>query len=122
LRPQSDTIQSRWNTSFGLSQFVVQICLAWELLYALMLARICSRLVSHIRPSMTSTSFRGVSSEHRARLPKESGSIRLTDLEKQICTLLDDFTRVLREDSQDVECCIAGGWVRDKVALSVHGL
>lgn len=80
-----------------------------------MLARIYSRLSSYIRPSMTSTSFRHLSSEYRARLPNEAGSIRLTDLEKQICTLLDDFTQVLREDSQDVECCIAGGWVRDKV-------
>ncbi|KAF8588429.1 hypothetical protein K439DRAFT_1335219 [Ramaria rubella] len=64
---------------------------------------------------MTSASFRSLSPAHRAQLPKDSCTIRLTDLEKTLCTLLDDFTQVLRKENQIVECCIAGGWVRDKL-------
>lgn len=68
---------------------------------------------------MNSASFRSLSSDHRACLPKELGLIRLTELESQICSLLEDFTQVLRKDNQTVECCIAGGWVRDKASVIV---
>ena len=85
----------------------------------LMLARTCSRLSLPFRLNMTSVGFRGLASENRARLPKEAGSIRLTELESQICSLLNDFTQVLGKNNQTVECCIAGGWVRDKVNIIV---
>lgn len=38
--------------------------------------------------------------------------IQLSDVEDQLCSLLVSFTHTLPEV---VECCIAGGWVRDKV-------
>ncbi|GJJ07153.1 hypothetical protein Clacol_001353 [Clathrus columnatus] len=38
--------------------------------------------------------------------------IQLSDTEDQLCFLLVEFTRTL---PQAVECCIAGGWVRDKL-------
>lgn len=49
------------------------------------------------------------------------GTITLTPGEKDICTLLDEFTKELRgtgEKYVGVECRIAGGWVRDKVRLA----
>ncbi|KAF8531004.1 hypothetical protein JB92DRAFT_2854526 [Gautieria morchelliformis] len=77
-----------------------------------MLVRICSRRPFQIRPNMA---FRSLSSEHRTLLSRESTSIRLTELETRICSLLDDFTKALGKENQSVECCIAGGWVRDKL-------
>ncbi|GJJ13929.1 hypothetical protein Clacol_008186 [Clathrus columnatus] len=41
----------------------------------------------------------------------ENPEIQLSDTEDQLCSLLVEFTRIL---PQAVECCIAGGWVRDK--------
>lgn len=53
--------------------------------------------------------------------PKVSFQIELTPVEDNLCTLLHDCTRYLREhypDLPSVECRIAGGWVRDKVSVS----
>ena len=41
--------------------------------------------------------------------------IRLTDVESQLCVLLDDCTKQLAEKGIHTSCRIAGGWVRDKV-------
>ena len=41
--------------------------------------------------------------------------IRLTEVESQLCILLDDCTRHLAENGVHTSCRIAGGWVRDKV-------
>ncbi|KAJ1309611.1 hypothetical protein OPQ81_006383 [Rhizoctonia solani] len=55
----------------------------------------------------------------RPTTPRDiSGTITLTKEEDSICTLLDDFTKVLRQSGEEykgVECRIAGGWVRDKL-------
>ena len=47
-----------------------------------------------------------------------SHQITLTAEEDRLCSLLDDFKRHVQEtepESPQVECRIAGGWVRDKV-------
>ncbi|KAI0286664.1 hypothetical protein BGY98DRAFT_1086711 [Russula aff. rugulosa BPL654] len=41
--------------------------------------------------------------------------IRLTDVESQLCNLLDDCTKHLAENGVHTSCRIAGGWVRDKL-------
>ena len=41
--------------------------------------------------------------------------IRLTEVESQLCTLLDDCTKYLADKGTHTWCRIAGGWVRDKV-------
>lgn len=41
--------------------------------------------------------------------------IHLTEVESQLCVLLDDCTRHLAENGVHTSCRIAGGWVRDKV-------
>jgi tRNA nucleotidyltransferase (CCA-adding enzyme) len=41
--------------------------------------------------------------------------IRLTDVEAQLCVLLDDCKKHLAEIGVHTVCRIAGGWVRDKV-------
>ena len=41
--------------------------------------------------------------------------IRLTEVESQLCVLLDDCTKQLAEKGIHTSCRIAGGWVRDKV-------
>ncbi|KAF8710251.1 Poly A polymerase head domain, partial [Rhizoctonia solani] len=55
----------------------------------------------------------------RPTTPRDiSGTVTLTKEEDSICTLLDEFTKVLRNSEDDfkgVECRIAGGWVRDKL-------
>jgi hypothetical protein len=49
-------------------------------------------------------------------LPPEKMEIKLTDTENQVCTLLDECTRQMKEDKGlETSCRIAGGWVRDKV-------
>lgn len=69
------------------------------------------------RQAMSTISLRGTRSVHCARLPSVSTSICLTELEDRLCSLLDDFTQELRKESQNVECRIAGGWVRDKARI-----
>ncbi|KAF8272389.1 hypothetical protein EI94DRAFT_1769900 [Lactarius quietus] len=41
--------------------------------------------------------------------------IRLTEVESQLCVLLDDCTKQLAEKGIHTSCRIAGGWVRDKL-------
>ncbi|KAH9994428.1 hypothetical protein BJV77DRAFT_1143975 [Russula vinacea] len=41
--------------------------------------------------------------------------IHLTEVESQLCVLLDDCTRHLAENGVHTSCRIAGGWVRDKL-------
>jgi tRNA nucleotidyltransferase (CCA-adding enzyme) len=44
--------------------------------------------------------------------------IELTEVENQLCTLLDECCTDLKESKGlDTSCRIAGGWVRDKVSL-----
>ncbi|KAF8061010.1 hypothetical protein FPV67DRAFT_1423258 [Lyophyllum atratum] len=48
--------------------------------------------------------------------PPSQMTIELTDVENQICTVLDECTKYLKEDKGiDTSCRIAGGWVRDKL-------
>ncbi|KAI0307470.1 hypothetical protein B0F90DRAFT_1620979 [Multifurca ochricompacta] len=42
-------------------------------------------------------------------------NIHLTEVESQLCALLDDCTRRLAEKGVHTSCRIAGGWVRDKL-------
>lgn len=42
--------------------------------------------------------------------------VKLSEVEDDICTLLDECTQHMkREKGLDTSCRIAGGWVRDKV-------
>ncbi|TFY66207.1 hypothetical protein EVG20_g4884 [Dentipellis fragilis] len=59
-------------------------------------------------------SFLNVTSEP-IHIP-ERMEIRLTDVEDQLCTLLDECTKYLAESQgTNTSCRIAGGWVRDKL-------
>ncbi|KAF8525196.1 hypothetical protein BU17DRAFT_84117 [Hysterangium stoloniferum] len=60
-------------------------------------------------------SYTSLFPRHRARLSSNNMTINLSDVESQLCTLLDEFTQQLRTENQVIECCIAGGWVRDKL-------
>lgn len=69
-----------------------------------------------------STANRFMSLKHtalgRVDIPEEM-TIRLTDVEAQICTLFDDCSKYLKaENGIETSCRIAGGWVRDKVNTS----
>ncbi|KAH9177067.1 hypothetical protein EDB89DRAFT_2112495 [Lactarius sanguifluus] len=46
--------------------------------------------------------------------------IRLTEVESQLCVLLDDCTKQLAEKGIHTSCRIAGGWVRDKLLGSYN--
>ncbi|KAI9509847.1 hypothetical protein F5148DRAFT_1282502 [Russula earlei] len=48
------------------------------------------------------------------RIP-EHMDIRLTEVETQLCTLLDECTKHLAKKGTYTSCRIAGGWVRDKL-------
>lgn len=50
----------------------------------------------------------------RIDIPAEM-KIELTNVEEEICVLLDDCTKHLAEKGIVTSCRIAGGWVRDKV-------
>lgn len=51
----------------------------------------------------------------RVQLPQML-EIKLTDEENELCTLLDQCTRHMKEtEGIETSCRIAGGWVRDKV-------
>jgi tRNA nucleotidyltransferase (CCA-adding enzyme) len=70
---------------------------------------------------------RSVSSKHahinRNPIPiPDRLDIRLTDVESQLCNLLDDCTKHLAENGVHTSCRIAGGWVRDKVRELLLGL
>ncbi|KIJ68763.1 hypothetical protein HYDPIDRAFT_82132 [Hydnomerulius pinastri MD-312] len=48
--------------------------------------------------------------------PRVQNEIQLTDDENQLCVLLDEFTRHLKEEEGIATACrINGGWVRDKL-------
>lgn len=65
--------------------------------------------MSHFVPLRTPT-------HTRVPLP-ENLAVHLTEKEDQICALLDDCTKWMKESrGQETSCRIAGGWVRDKVA------
>jgi hypothetical protein len=52
---------------------------------------------------------------NRVAMPANA-EIALTDVEDQICILLDECTQKLKtEKNITTSCRIAGGWVRDKV-------
>ncbi len=51
---------------------------------------------------------------NRIRVPDHL-DICLTEVESQLCVLLDDCTKQLAEKGIHTSCRIAGGWVRDKV-------
>jgi len=78
------------------------------------------------RPQLRTMS-RSVSIKH-ARIDRNSIripdrlEIRLTEVESQLCTLLDDCTKYLAEKGTRTSCRIAGGWVRDKVSRFLLGL
>jgi len=78
------------------------------------------------RPQLRTMS-RSVSIKH-ARIDRNSIripdrlEIRLTEVESQLCTLLDDCTKYLAEKGTRTSCRIAGGWVRDKVRRFLLGL
>lgn len=50
--------------------------------------------------------------------PPEHLQVILTDIEEQICVLVDGCTKHLKtEEGIETTCRIAGGWVRDKVCI-----
>ena len=51
-------------------------------------------------------------------LPPAKMEIKLTDIEDQVCTLLDECTQQMKnENGMTTSCRVAGGWVRDKVNM-----
>ena len=78
-------------------------------------------------PSRTSSLFlpRSIHSQLLRSAPAmlvSSQTIHLTPEEDRLCSLLQQFKQHVAKtepDSHQVECRIAGGWVRDKVSLGV---
>jgi tRNA nucleotidyltransferase (CCA-adding enzyme) len=62
-----------------------------------------------------SVSFRPTHIERNPVPIPDHLDICLTDVEAQLCVLLDDCTKHLAENGIHTACRIAGGWVRDKV-------
>lgn len=49
-------------------------------------------------------------------VPLTPMAVELTEEEDQICALLDECTKQMKQENGQVTSCrIAGGWVRDKV-------
>ncbi|KIM84665.1 hypothetical protein PILCRDRAFT_818258 [Piloderma croceum F 1598] len=49
-------------------------------------------------------------------LPPETLEVKLTEVESQVCTLLDECTRQMKDEKGlSTSCRVAGGWVRDKL-------
>ena len=71
--------------------------------------RVMSRLISFMRTPLD---------RNRINIPDRL-DIRLTEVESQLCVLLDDCTKQLAEKGIHTSCRIAGGWVRDKVGTSL---
>lgn len=61
------------------------------------------------------TSLRGLFRNVPITVPNEL-EIKLTPEEDTLCTLLDECKQELQRKGEEVECRIAGGWVRDKVS------
>lgn len=48
----------------------------------------------------------------------EKMEVKLTDVEEQLCTLLDECrNHLIQTKGKDTSCRVAGGWVRDKVGV-----
>ncbi|KZV95619.1 hypothetical protein EXIGLDRAFT_610365 [Exidia glandulosa HHB12029] len=54
------------------------------------------------------------SPRERVQVPGDGLHVRLNEVEERICALLDECCKTVPE-ARDVECRIAGGWVRDKL-------
>ncbi|KAH9075700.1 hypothetical protein EDB83DRAFT_2351855 [Lactarius deliciosus] len=67
--------------------------------------RVMSRFISFMRTPLD---------RDRIHIPDRL-DIRLTEVESQLCVLLDDCTKQLAEKGIHTSCRIAGGWVRDKL-------
>ena len=67
--------------------------------------RVMSRFVSFMRTPLD---------RNQIHIPNRL-DIHLTEVESQLCALLDDCTKRLAEKGIRTSCRIAGGWVRDKV-------
>jgi hypothetical protein len=49
-------------------------------------------------------------------LPPETLEVKLTEVESQVCALLDECTQQMKDEKGlSTSCRVAGGWVRDKV-------
>jgi len=68
-----------------------------------------------IRIMARSVSFKHAHIDRNAIPIPDRLDIRLTEVESQLCTLLDDCTKYLADKGTHTSCRIAGGWVRDKV-------
>ena len=67
-----------------------------------------------LRPVQRSRSFYW----NRVSIPRKM-NVQLTAEEDELCTLLDQCTRAMKEaEGIETTCRIAGGWVRDKVCAS----
>lgn len=76
----------------------------------------------HIRVMSRSVSFKHAHIDRNSIPIPDRLDIRLTDVESQLCNLLDDCTKHLAENDVHTSCRIAGGWVRDKVREFLLGL
>jgi hypothetical protein len=76
----------------------------------------------HIRVMSHSVSFKHAHIDRNSIPIPDRLDIRLTDVESQLCNLLDDCTKHLAENGVHTSCRIAGGWVRDKVREFLLGL
>jgi tRNA nucleotidyltransferase (CCA-adding enzyme) len=86
----------------------------------MLLRALCS--TPHIRAMSRSVSFKHVHIDRNSIPIPDRLDIRLTDVESQLCNLLDDCTKHLAENGVRTSCRIAGGWVRDKVREFLLGL
>jgi tRNA nucleotidyltransferase (CCA-adding enzyme) len=76
----------------------------------------------HIRVMSRSVSFKHRPIDRNSIRIPDRLEIHLTEVESQLCVLLDDCTRHLAESGVHTSCRIAGGWVRDKVRAFLLGL
>ena len=76
----------------------------------------------HIRDMARSVSFKHAHINRNSIPIPDRPDIRLTDVESQLCNLLDDCIKHLAENGVHTSCRIAGGWVRDKVRELLLGL
>jgi hypothetical protein len=75
----------------------------------------CTPQILRMPVMSRSVSFRQTHIEPNPIPIPEHLDIRLTDVESQLCVLLDDCTTHLAGKDIHTACRIAGGWVRDKV-------
>jgi tRNA nucleotidyltransferase (CCA-adding enzyme) len=89
-----------------------------------MLRALCFALATpHIRAmSRSVVSFKHAHVDRNSIPIPDRLDIRLTDVESQLCNLLDDCTKHLADNGVHTSCRIAGGWVRDKVREFLLGM